>query len=854
MMDIFNRPPTIAKDALQYTIYPAPGFSDEPSTTALATCIHSLVDSLLPNFIWHRDSFELKVVQNPDDNGYTLSGRMRVGDCVDDEWYGALHHRYSASDLIDSRSVFDSDGEFLLIEAAEALPVWVKPSNSENRVWIHNYRLHLVPISHVSPPSRKRIRRKLPNTGESDDEGEHDAIIDQDEEDWIAANDALKLVRDPLVDTFAPSAVESILWRRISSYPDAAKGHIHLTKAYVPIDIARALSSQPSLVQKAVETFYTRDAIQLRAAHKMLRFPPDTSVLTSVKMTRTAYAQLQGQKFYPPKVFGRWQELEGTKEWKWKDTGMKIAVGFEMLFQESKNKKIAPNTGSMQSPEATKELLRRNAEYLTYIQRLASVGYFGGEIEGSEVWKERETKAAYTFLETRRDDTERDSFAHQVGNAIANSSFAPGEPLPEEDSDDWLNVDPQAFDAMLDVTAKLSQRPLSSSAIDMDQTRGASTLEDHITAEQTERLQKLASQVNEFVEGEGDLEGALFADEALSDFSDEPMTESDNEEEMEIEADQAARQAAMDNLVPGLEPSEYGKMPPSFHGNSQRVTPTTLATDIVEELSKDDSAAERTFKGKSIRQPILPRDRFDGVDSDDETDEEDSEEEEDKPQVVGDVEIDMSGEQQEFLEFSRQALGISDSQWKEIIHDRKERGGDPCFAFVGIASLNTLLAFVPPGADSKLDMQGLKIPETPHPSESSRKTRKSDSQPNPDLNSFEAVMKALDDELSRLKAGSATGKTQGKGKARTIEREEESDYPIPEDELDIVSAMEAELKAALAKDGEDDDDEDELTEAPDLNLIKNFLESFKSQAGLSGPVGNLVGRLQPGWTIPRDES
>jgi len=32
------------------------------------------------------------------------------------------------------RSVLDSDGEFLLIEAAEALPSWVKPSNSENRV------------------------------------------------------------------------------------------------------------------------------------------------------------------------------------------------------------------------------------------------------------------------------------------------------------------------------------------------------------------------------------------------------------------------------------------------------------------------------------------------------------------------------------------------------------------------------------------------------------------------------------------------------------------------------------------------------------------------------------------------
>lgn len=56
----------------------------------------------------------------------------------------------------------------------------------------------------------------------------------------------------------------------------------------------------------------------------MSRFPPELSVLSSVKLTRTAYAQLVGQKFFPPKVFGRWQEREGTDEWRWRDIGMKI--------------------------------------------------------------------------------------------------------------------------------------------------------------------------------------------------------------------------------------------------------------------------------------------------------------------------------------------------------------------------------------------------------------------------------------------------------------------------------------------------------------------------------------------------
>lgn len=83
----------------------------------------------------------------------------------------------------------------------------------------------------------------------------------------------------------------------------------------------------------------------------MSRFPPGTSVLTTINMTRPAYAQLVGQKFFPPKVFGSWQEKDGSNEYRWRDVGMKIvsvilsplsisqrpqAVGFEMLYQESK--------------------------------------------------------------------------------------------------------------------------------------------------------------------------------------------------------------------------------------------------------------------------------------------------------------------------------------------------------------------------------------------------------------------------------------------------------------------------------------------------------------------------------------
>jgi len=159
-----------------------------------------------------------------------------------------------------------------------------------------------------------------------------------EDNDYLAADDALQLLRDSSIETIAPPEVEKTVWKRIAGYPAAAKSHVHASKAFLPLDIAKALSVNPSLVQRAVETFYTRDAIQLRAAHRMSRFPPEPSVLRTVQMTRTAYAQLVGQNFFPPRVFGRWQESEGSKEWRWRDVGMKIAIGFEILYQESKGR------------------------------------------------------------------------------------------------------------------------------------------------------------------------------------------------------------------------------------------------------------------------------------------------------------------------------------------------------------------------------------------------------------------------------------------------------------------------------------------------------------------------------------
>ncbi|KAH9968828.1 SGT1 protein-domain-containing protein [Russula dissimulans] len=839
MQAIFNGPPSIAEDAIHYALYPQESSSDKTSVTCLALVVQKFVEPLLTDFLWHRDTFQIKVVQDTDGSGWFLEGRMRVGDSIDDEWCVVWLLREASKKWDFAISIRDSDGEFLLIEAADYLPLWVTPSVVENRVWIYKSHLHLIPLSHVSSPSGRGQRIDI------------SAIDDKDiitSEDFLNISDALRLVHDPLTDTQAPASVEQAVWQRISKYPSSLLHHVHKAKAYLPVDISKALSVHPALVQRAAEIFYTRDAIQLRAAHKMTRFPPQPYVLQTVRLTRTAYAQLVGQKFYPPKIFGRWQE-EATPQWRWRDLGMKIACGFEMLYQEGGTREVRSNTSPADPQtvmQARKDALQRDPEYAKYIKSIQGAGYFRGEIEGSQLWNEMESRALEVFLQSRREqDTSRPSFASQVNAAIAKAN----DPKPSEDvedPDDWLTINAEDFDSVLQEKMRRNETSSTSHAMDLDHSSHSETEEDAIATSRVAKLRDLANKVDAFVAGKGDVEGAMFEDEQISeededDSSDARFSDSEIDSDDHEESASAARRDALEKLVPGIEPSEYGRMPASFYDRSQRVAPEKPTNEVAVEENAE-STREIGTSSAQFRAPILARDHYEGVDSDDDSEEDgpvDEEDEEEQPQLVGEIEVDMAEEEEEFLEFSRQTLGISDDQWEQILQDRRKRG-----AFVP--------SYVKEENHPRREDSIRKLGTSDARGSQSRNPEGVSQKPNPNLDSFEAVMRAMDEELVRMRSQKASANFQdaslgdnGKGKARAQDAEEG---------VDIETAMDAELKAAL-----DDDDEDEVELGPegnvDYNLIKNFLESFKSQGGLSGPVSNLAGRLEPGgWGLPRDDS
>jgi hypothetical protein len=66
-----------------------------------------------------------------------LRGRTNYGDSIEDEWVIVYLLRELTKKHQDIWvKVVDSDGQFLLVEAAGALPAWLEPEIADNRVSI----------------------------------------------------------------------------------------------------------------------------------------------------------------------------------------------------------------------------------------------------------------------------------------------------------------------------------------------------------------------------------------------------------------------------------------------------------------------------------------------------------------------------------------------------------------------------------------------------------------------------------------------------------------------------------------------------------------------------------------------
>ncbi|KAI5466511.1 SGT1 protein-domain-containing protein [Mariannaea sp. PMI_226] len=265
------------------------------------------------DYIWQKDELNLEL-KNEQGLVY-LHGVTDYSDAVEDEWLIV----YLLRQLTKSHPnlwvrVFDTDGEFLLVEAANALPKWLSPEIDHNRVWIHDGKLFIIPLK---DEARLRVRNlSLP-----------DAVA------------ILKSDPDALVQS---ATIEAEAFYRLEKYPGQIADSIHHSLVTIPRKVAYILHTQPKSVAPAVEAFYLRDAISLRrviSPSGALTFPPDDLVTVSVKFSKVLFAQLRSQRFESPPVWQaalqRAQEevssADMEKAFARQEIGMKLTCGFEML-------------------------------------------------------------------------------------------------------------------------------------------------------------------------------------------------------------------------------------------------------------------------------------------------------------------------------------------------------------------------------------------------------------------------------------------------------------------------------------------------------------------------------------------
>lgn len=310
-------------DTLFYAVYPLPLPTKLPAPALLAS-LQSLHLSLLSHLgpflsshLFHRDPFTLSLPADPTAPCALcasppvphLHGALRFSDSLPDEWLAVslLFALTRAFPDIAARA-WDSDGEFLLIEAAFALPRWLEPESAPNRVFIFRGEVHILPPS------------LFPETP--------------------SLEAALAAVYDDAVDTRAPDAVQAAIQRRIAGLPERAGENLHTARVIVPAPVAKVLKEEPCLIARAVEAFYDRDIDTMKHAARMDKFLKGPSgegvemVRTTVRMTRAMYAQLVQQNFQAPRGYPMPRREEGPEKWMEAELGMKIACGFEMMYQE----------------------------------------------------------------------------------------------------------------------------------------------------------------------------------------------------------------------------------------------------------------------------------------------------------------------------------------------------------------------------------------------------------------------------------------------------------------------------------------------------------------------------------------
>lgn len=333
-----------------------------------------------------------------------MHGITHFGDNIEDEWFIVFLLIQISKEINNVLiRVTDSDGEFLLIEAANHLPEWATPESCENRVFIHKGKLHIIP-THVIDP--------------------------------ITIADAIDIIANKSKIYESSTDIQKCLHDRIQKFYDPQE--LHRVNLYLPIALAAILKAKPVLVAPAVIAFCNRDPIDLKACRMMRYFPPENRVLTNVSFTKHLYAMLTHSNYQPDRRTGWNIPPSSNKLHKAHLLGVRLACGFEILASQVK----APAD------------LESSRGWNIFYQSLTTKNYFRDLLEHSKEYNSLLEQAKEYYREVVRLEHVAPSVGAEILELSKNLDYTmqdfTGVDLPEDDDEHWLSINPADLDELME--------------------------------------------------------------------------------------------------------------------------------------------------------------------------------------------------------------------------------------------------------------------------------------------------------------------------------------------------------------------------------------------------------------------
>ncbi|KAL4707695.1 hypothetical protein ACJJTC_014876 [Scirpophaga incertulas] len=483
---------TICEDSVNIHIFSLNLENNFASWKVLCENINTCIKLFSNEYIWHKDELKFHVSHcdiNTENIPIYLRSTTCFGDNIEDEWfivYLVMEISKNFNDVIIQMS--DNDGEFLLIEAAPYLPTWVKPDYTENRVFVYNQHIHLI------PPHLATCDTKLKLT------------------------EALSYIVNYPQETKVSTDIENAILSRVAHFPQRIYDNFHYTVVNLPLTIATLIIMKPSYISAIVEAYCNHDILDTKF-HQDIN---EDMIKVRVKFTKCLYAMLMHCRLKQNII-----KCNTTSNEKSNVLGIKLTRGFQSLMKSSK------------------EDVFSNREFQRYLNNLKETGYFRNKLEYSKEYNELLEKAKQHFLEFECPQTtllskQIEEIMHSDEYRKLNYKLKHDKSQDNliDDSDDWLNIDSEQLNNFLHTryteNINIKKNDLISPQVIttklQDFLNKASDFEGVDTRDSTEEInkEKIEFDSNEFIN---------YLDKIMSSYSSDNFEEALNKSDIDEDSD-----------------------------------------------------------------------------------------------------------------------------------------------------------------------------------------------------------------------------------------------------------------------------------------------------------------------------